>query len=138
MKTLAIPVPPIERVQSTPECYKREKQKSGWYYWLIPSPQDPKNAFLANWAVLPATLEGMALVGFAVASDVLGGHLASMDKLPFWIGLAFLALLACWGYRGMVAGHVRRAASCVLFYSNGALFVLISLSLLKLWWDYRE
>jgi hypothetical protein len=136
MKTLATPVPPIKKAPRTPECYKEEKQKGGWYYWLIPSRQDPRNAFLANWAPWMAAIEWIALVGSALfIPNVCGGSTgySTLVLIPGTFGI-----LACWGYRGMVAGYARKIASSILFYTNAPLFLLFELDLLKMWWDYRE
>lgn len=137
MRTLAQPVPPIEKPRGTPECYTREKRKKSWYYWLVPSRQDPRNAFLANWAAEMAAIEWVALLGFmGFCPNVCGPGVPEYSTLVLIPGI--FGVPACWGYRGMVAGHARRVASFILFYTNAPLFLLFELVLLKTWWDYRE
>jgi hypothetical protein len=46
-------------------------------------------------------------------------------------------MLACWGYRGMVSGHVRKTASAVLFFTNAIPFLLYTAVVLLQWWNYR-
>lgn len=83
-----------------------------------------------------AAIEWVALVGFAMFyPNVCGPGTPSYSMLMLVPGIT--GMLACWGYRGKVAGHERKLASSILFYTNAPLFLLFELQLLKMWWDYR-
>lgn len=114
-----------------PGCYTLEKKKNPWYYWLLPSKHDPKNAFIAHWAAGIVFLEWLAILGYAIASPT-GCGVSEPDFFSAVAVPSVFGVLACWGYRGVVSGHVRKIGSALLLLTNGTLFVIFVISYLVL------
>ncbi|HSI61687.1 MAG TPA: hypothetical protein VLE43_01175 [Candidatus Saccharimonadia bacterium] len=130
------PVPPITKEKPEPECYKLETNARTRHYWLLPSRYDPKNALLANWAPWVASLEWAAIIAFFLfLPNVCGPSGPDYPTLILIPGTC--GMFACWGYRGMVSGHVRRIGSVVLFFTNAPVFLFYTVIVLTQWWQYR-
>lgn len=121
---------------SPPECYSLEKRRGRWYYWLVPSKHDPKNVVLANWAAWIVTIEWLAIIGLSVLSPQVCG-VRDPDYAFYVVVPCIFGILACWGYRGVVSGHVRKIGSALLLLTNSTMFVLFVISYLVLWLRYR-
>ena len=131
------PVPPITKEKPEPECYKPETNARAWRYWLLPSRHDPRNALLANLAPWVAWIEWMVIIVYQMVppSGFWGysfPNYATLILIPGTFGM-----LACWGYRGIVSGHVRRTGSVILFFTNALPFVLYTVIVLSEWWQHR-
>ncbi|QIF01418.1 hypothetical protein [Roseimicrobium sp. ORNL1] len=118
-----------------PGRYTLKKKKGPWYYWLIPSKHDPKNAFIANWAAWIVSLEWLAIFAYSVASPNVCG-VGEPGYISAVVVPSIFGILACWGYRGVVSGHVRKIGSALLLLTNGTLFVIFVITYFVLWLRY--
>jgi hypothetical protein len=130
------PVPPITKEKPEPECYKPEINTRARRYWLIPSRHDPRNALLASWAPWVASVEWLVIIACQVFVPI-GHGPSSPDYSTLILIPGTIGMLACWGYRGMVSGHVRRTGSVILFFTNALPFLLYTVIVLSEWWQHR-
>lgn len=122
-----------------PSFYIRERRHAWWYYWLVPSRHDPRNATLAAWALPVALLEWPLFFMLSLfAPESVHGAPPSVVFRYLVLNGVLLGLLACFGWRAMTSGHVHRLGGLLLFWANLVLFLLLSLGLLLQWLKYRD